>query len=63
MPPEDLSLRDNEVLIEFGISNDAVVVFVVRKGGVNKIHKINISGEELTGKVKIYRTFKFWKAL
>ena len=52
MPAEDMPLKDNEVLIEFGISNDAVVVFVVRKGGVNKIHKINISGEELTGKVK-----------
>ncbi|OGW30914.1 MAG: hypothetical protein A2X54_03985 [Nitrospirae bacterium GWF2_44_13] len=52
MPAEDMPLKDNEVLIEFGISNDAVVVFVVRKSGVNKIHKINISGEELTGKVK-----------
>jgi CHAT domain-containing protein/Tfp pilus assembly protein PilF len=52
MPAENMPLKDNEVLIEFGISNDAVVVFVVRKGGVNKIHKINISGEELTEKVK-----------
>ncbi len=52
MPAEDMSLTANEVLIEFGISNDAVVVFVVRKGGVNKIHKINISKEELTEKVK-----------
>ena len=52
MPPEDMPLKDNEVLIEFGISNDAVVAFVVRKGGVNKIHQINISKEELTGKVK-----------
>ncbi|MBT9537423.1 MAG: tetratricopeptide repeat protein, partial [Nitrospirae bacterium] len=33
MPAEDMPLKDNEVLIEFGISNDAVVVFVVRKGG------------------------------
>lgn len=52
MPAEDMPLKDNEVLVEFGISNDAVVVFVVRKGGVNKIHKTDISGEELTGKVK-----------
>ncbi|MDP2277949.1 MAG: tetratricopeptide repeat protein, partial [Nitrospirota bacterium] len=51
MPAEDMPLKANEVLIEFGLSNDAVVVFVVRKGGVNKIHKINISGEELTEKV------------
>ncbi len=52
MPAEDMPLKANEVLIEFGLSNDAVVFFVVRKGGVNKIHKINISKEELTGKVK-----------
>ena len=52
MPAEDMPLKANEVLIELGISNDAVVVFVVRKGGVNKIHKINISKEELTEKVK-----------
>jgi CHAT domain-containing protein/Tfp pilus assembly protein PilF len=52
IPAEDLPLKDNEVLIEFGVSNDAVVVFDVRKGGVNKIHNINISGEELAEKVK-----------
>lgn len=48
----DLPLKDHEALIEFGISNNAVVVFDVRKGGVIKIHNINISGEELAKKVK-----------
>lgn len=52
MPAEDMSLKDNEVLIEFGISNDAVVMFVVRKGGVNRIYKTNISREYLSEKVK-----------
>jgi len=49
---EDLPLKDNEILIEYGISNDAVIVFVVEKGGVSKIHKINISKDELSGMVK-----------
>jgi CHAT domain-containing protein/Tfp pilus assembly protein PilF len=52
IPVEDLPLKDNETLIEFGISNDAVFVFDVRKGGGIKIHNINISGEELSEKVK-----------
>ena len=52
MPAEDMPLKDNEVLIEFGISNDAVVVFVVRKGGVNRIHKTNISRERSLRKGK-----------
>ncbi len=52
MPAEDMPLKDNEVLIEFGISNDAVIVFVVRKGGVNRIHKTNMSREDLSEKVK-----------
>jgi len=52
IPAEDLPLKDNEVLIEFGVTNDAVVVFDVRKGGVHKISNINISGEELAEKVK-----------
>lgn len=52
LPAEELPLRNNEVLIEFGISSDETVVFVLRKGGVNRIHKINISADELTWKAK-----------
>ncbi len=52
MPAEDLPLKENEVLLEFGISSDALAVFVVRKGGVHKIYRKNISREELTGKVQ-----------
>lgn len=49
---EDIPLKEGEVLIEFGISSDSVAVFVVRKGGVHRIHKINVSSEELSEKVK-----------
>lgn len=52
IPAEALPLQDNEVLIEFGVSTDAVTIFVVRKGGVKRIHKIPVSGENLSGKVK-----------
>ena len=51
IPVEDLPLKDNEALIEFGISNNAVFVFDVRNGGGIKIHKLNLSGEELSEKV------------
>lgn len=49
---EEIPLKDNEVLIEFGTSSDAAFVFVLRKGGLQRTHKINISGDELSGKVK-----------
>lgn len=52
LPAEELPLKDNEVLIEFAISSDETFVFVLRKGGVRRIHKINISADELAGKVK-----------
>jgi CHAT domain-containing protein/Tfp pilus assembly protein PilF len=52
VPAGDLLLKDNEALIEFGISDNAVVVFDIRKGGGIKIHNINIPGEELAEKVK-----------
>jgi CHAT domain-containing protein/Tfp pilus assembly protein PilF len=54
IPATELPLKDNEVLIEFGISDNTVIVFDVRKGGVNKSHKATISGEELAEKVKTF---------
>jgi len=47
-----LPLKENEALLEFGISSDAVYAFAVRKGGAISIFKKEISREELTGKVK-----------
>lgn len=46
-----LPLKYNEVLLEFGISSDAVFVFVARKGGAIKVCKREISREELSSKV------------
>lgn len=51
-PAEDLPLKDNEVLIEYAIGDDACYVFVVRKGGVKNLLKIPISREVLEEKVK-----------
>ncbi|PKN18394.1 MAG: hypothetical protein CVU71_12925 [Deltaproteobacteria bacterium HGW-Deltaproteobacteria-6] len=47
-----LPLNDSEAIIEFGVSHDAVFVFDVRKGGVVKIYRINLSGDQLDEKVQ-----------
>ncbi len=49
---EDLPLKDNEVLIEYAIGDDACYVFVVRKGGVKNLIKIPIGREALEEKIK-----------
>lgn len=53
-PAEELPLKEGEVLVEFGVGDRAVLVFVVRKGGIRKIHRIPLSGEELTARVKTF---------
>jgi CHAT domain-containing protein/predicted negative regulator of RcsB-dependent stress response len=50
----DLPLRDNEALLEFGIANDAVFAFVVRKGGAVKVFRQAITRDELTDKVTAF---------
>ena len=50
----ELSLKENEVLIEFALTGDEGYVFVIRKGGVNRIHRINIHREALEEKVKSF---------
>lgn len=54
IPAEELSLKENEVLIEFALTGDEGYVFVIRKGGVNRIHRINIHREALEEKVKSF---------
>ena len=54
IPPEELPLKDNEVLLEYAIGDDAGYLFVVRKGGVKKLIKILLSKEELEAKVKAF---------
>lgn len=48
----ELPLKDSEAVIEFGMSNNAVFVFDVRKGGDIKIYKIDIAGNKLDEKVR-----------
>jgi tetratricopeptide (TPR) repeat protein/CHAT domain-containing protein len=54
IPPEELPLRDNEALIEYAIGDDAIYVFVVKKGGVKKLIKIPVGREALEEKVKSF---------
>ncbi|MBF0327813.1 MAG: CHAT domain-containing protein [Nitrospirae bacterium] len=49
---EEIPLKADEVLIEFGISGDSAVAFVLRKGGLSGTHKIDISAEELSDRIK-----------
>jgi CHAT domain-containing protein len=53
-PPEELPLKENEVLLEYALSDDAGYVFVVRKGGVKRLEKIPIGREVLEEKVKAF---------
>jgi len=52
--PEDLPLKENEVLLEYAIGEDAGYLFVVRKGGVKRLVKIPITKEELEEKIKAF---------
>jgi len=52
--PEDLPLKENEVLLEYAIGEDAGYLFVVRKGGVKRLIKIPITKEELEEKIKAF---------
>ena len=54
IPPEELPLKDNEVLLEYAIGDDAGYLFVVRKGGVKRLIKIPLSKEEIEAKVKAF---------
>ncbi|RLB82352.1 MAG: hypothetical protein DRH17_05955 [Deltaproteobacteria bacterium] len=54
IPPEDLPLKEDEVLLEYAITKDAVYLFVTRKAGVNKLIKIPVTKEELEEKIKTF---------
>lgn len=53
-PAGELALKENEVLIEFALTGDEGYVFVIRKGGVSRIHRINIHREALEEKIKAF---------
>ncbi len=47
IPPEELPLKANEVLLEYAMGEDAGFLFVVRKGGVSRLVKIPVSRQRL----------------
>lgn len=53
-PASELSLRADEVLIEFALTGDEGYVFVIRKGGINRIYRLNVHQEALEEKVRAF---------
>ncbi|MBI4824663.1 MAG: tetratricopeptide repeat protein [Nitrospirae bacterium] len=51
---ERLSLKDNEVLLEYAIGVDRVYLFMVIKEGVKKVVKLPLSKEALEEKIKAF---------
>jgi hypothetical protein len=54
IPAADLPLKENEVLLEYALGEEAGYVMVVRRGGVKKVVRIPLGREELEGKVKAF---------
>lgn len=54
IPPEAIPLKENEILLEYVINDDATYLFKVRKGGLEKIYKIERGKEEIEKTVNEY---------
>ena len=59
VPPEELPLKEDEVLLEYAIGDDAAYLFVVSGSagssrGVKRLIKIPLSREEIEAKVKAF---------
>ncbi|MEW6215749.1 MAG: tetratricopeptide repeat protein, partial [Nitrospirota bacterium] len=54
IPPEELPLKDDEVLLEYAIGDNTIYLFIVRKGGVKNLIKIPTSRETLEEKVMAF---------
>jgi CHAT domain-containing protein/Tfp pilus assembly protein PilF len=54
LPARDLPLKENEVLLEYALGDQAGYLFVVRKGGVRKLIKIPLGREGLEAKVRAF---------
>ena len=54
IPPEQLLLKDNEVLLEYMVGDDATYIFVVRKEGVKGIHRIALNKAVLEEKIRTF---------
>ncbi|GER92396.1 hypothetical protein A45J_0111 [hot springs metagenome] len=51
---EELPLRENEVLFEYAITDDATYLFVIKKGGVKSLIKIPLTRQSLEDIVKSF---------
>ncbi len=51
---EELPLRENEVLFEYAITDDATYLFVIKKGGVKRLIKIPLTRQSLEDTVKSF---------
>ncbi len=54
VPAGELSLKADEVLIEFALSGGEGYVFVIRKDGIQRIHRIDIQREALEDKARSF---------
>jgi CHAT domain-containing protein len=53
-PAGELSLKPDEVLIEFALADDAGYAFVIRNNGIKGIHRIAIRKEALEEKARLF---------
>ncbi len=51
---EELPLKENEVLFEYAIADDATYLFVIRKGGVKRLIKIPLTRQSIEDSVKSF---------
>ena len=54
IPPEALPLKDQEVLLEYALGEEATYLFRVRKGGVDKVWRIPVGRAELERQVQAF---------
>jgi CHAT domain-containing protein len=54
LPPESLPLKENELLLEYSLGDEASYLFVVKKGGIKKIVRIPMGREILEEKVRSF---------
>jgi tetratricopeptide (TPR) repeat protein len=54
VPAGELSLRTDEVLIEYAVTGEEGYVFVIRKDGISTIHRMNVNQPALEEKVRAF---------
>jgi tetratricopeptide (TPR) repeat protein len=54
MPPEALPLKDQEVLLEYALGEEATYLFRVRKGSVDRVWRLPVGRAELERQVRTF---------